>query len=67
MPCSECDRLMAMHYELNRKWTTAVKARIECAADTSAADYTELRTGADEAWLDSESARLEVDQHKQRH
>jgi len=65
--CTECDRLQAEHARLEQAYATAVNTmngRIETLA---ASEYMRLRAAAEEVRIDSEVARLELEQHKRVH
>ena len=67
MACSECARLLAECGRLKRTYTTAVQARIRCLAVSPEPEYIRLQKAAEEAWIDSECARLGLEQHKRIH
>lgn len=65
--CSECARLLVEYERLTVVHKRAQHARIAATAQASAEEYMALRATADEAWMDLECARLEVDQHRRIH
>jgi len=64
MECSECNRLTDEFGRLERAYATAVGV---LTASAHADEYARLRVAADEARIDSEVARLELEQHKRKH
>ena len=67
MRCPECDRLLAAYERLEGDYATAIQT-LGSRRDTAAApEYIRLRTAADEARIDCEVARLEMEQHKRVH
>jgi len=67
MVCSECNRLLAEYERLEADYAMAIQtlgARRDIAV---ASEYLRLRTAADEARVDCEVARLELEQHKRIH
>ena len=67
MECSECDRLRSEHERLKRAYASAINILTARFDITPAAEYIRLRAIADEARIDSEVARLELEQHKRIH
>ncbi len=67
MQCLECARLLAEYEKLESDYGTAIQA-LGSKRDTGvASEYIRLRTAADEARIDCELARLELEQHKRVH
>ena len=67
MECDECDRLRAEHERLERAYASAIEVLAARSGISSAAEYTKLRAVADEARIDSEGSRLELERHKRIH
>lgn len=67
MNCPECARLLDEYETLERAHATAVGRVAASAQSDNAREYQRLRARADEARLDSEVARLELEQHRRRH
>jgi hypothetical protein len=64
----ECDRLFSTHAELKRIHVIAAQAlRAASATSTTLEEYRRLTFAANEAWIDAECARLEVEAHKRVH
>jgi len=67
MRCSECDRMLAEYERLEGDYATAIQT-LGARRDTAiASEYIRLRTAADEARIDCEVARLELERHKRIH
>jgi len=67
MRCLECDRLLAEYEKLETDYATTVQTLGARRDIASASEYIRLRTAADEARIDCEVARLELEQHKRIH
>jgi hypothetical protein len=67
MDCSECIRLTAGFDRLERAYAAKVGILTASAHTAQANEYTTLKVAADEARIDSEVARLELEQHKRKH
>ena len=67
MDCSERIRLTAGFDRLERAYAAALGILSASARTAPAYAYNALRVAADQARLDSEVARLELEQHKQSH
>jgi hypothetical protein len=67
MECPECKRLTAEFERLERASATAIGMLRASAHTARANEYSRLRIAADEARVDSEVARLELEQHKRRY
>jgi hypothetical protein len=67
MECGECNRLRLEYERLERAYASAIDTLTTRSAIAPVAEYIRLRTFADEARLDSEVARLELEQHKRIH
>jgi hypothetical protein len=67
MECPDCARLRAEFERLERSYAMAVDALSANVGITRAAEYTWLRAAADEARIDSEVARLALEQHRRVH
>lgn len=67
MDCAECDRLLAEYERLEQAYATAVNVLNSSAETANVSEYMRLRAAADEARLDSEVARLQLEQHKRVH
>ena len=67
MDCSECYRLAAEFERLARAYATAIGVLTASAHTARADEYAGLRVSADEARIDSGVARLELEQHWQKH
>ena len=55
---------MGEYERLLLAYASAVNLLSGCSGITTAFEYTKLRTDADEARIDSEIARLELERHK---
>lgn len=67
MRCPECDRLITEYERLESGYATALQ-RLDDLRDTVvASEYIRLRTAADEAGIDCEIARLELERHRRIH
>jgi len=66
MKCPECSRLAADYRRLNQAYTVAFDAML-AASKVPASDFIKVRIAADDARIDSELARVELEQHKQIH
>jgi hypothetical protein len=64
--CEECARLRAEYERLNKAYTTAVEAT-EAAYSAPSNQFLRLRIVSNEAWLEMEVARLELERHFERH
>jgi hypothetical protein len=65
MNCVECDRLRAEYERLLLAYASAVNLLSSRSGTAAAFEYMRLRAGADEARIDSEIARLELERHRQ--
>ena len=65
-PCAECTRLFEEYERLDRIYASAHMAMIHASVGP-APNYNEMRVAANNAQLDSEAARLELDQHRRSH
>jgi len=65
-PCAECTRLFEEYERLDRIYASAHMAMIHASVGP-AANYNETKAMASNAHLDSEAARLELDQHRRSH
>jgi len=68
MDCPECARLLAEHERLN-EYTAAANQRLpqDATGLLPALEYQRLQESANEAWIDSACARLELEQHRRNH
>jgi hypothetical protein len=66
MRCLECSRLTAEYDRLHLAYKTAFNAMI-AGGTVPDSDFPKLRLSADEARLESELARLELERHQQIH
>jgi hypothetical protein len=67
MECGQCDRLRLEYERLERAYAAAIDTLTTRSDTAPAAEYIRLRTFADDARLDSEVARLELEKHKRIH
>ena len=67
MRCPECDRLLAEYERLEGDYATAIQTLGARRSRAVASEYIRLRTADDEARVDCEVARLELEQHKRIH
>jgi hypothetical protein len=67
MECAECKRLMVEFEKVGRSYTAAMKALLARRETAPSLEYVRLRTANDEARIDYESARLDLEQHKRTH
>jgi hypothetical protein len=67
MVCAECERLRAQHGRLKAIWQVALAARKIGMATARGAEYRELATAVNDAWLDAACASLEFENHKKTH
>ena len=67
MACLECIRLRRQYEHLRHAWVNSFKVRIESIESAPAERYFELRVITEEAWVDSECARLELLDHQDAH
>lgn len=63
MDCEECARLRAEHDRLNKAYIAAHEA----TAAGPLKPFVRLRTVSNEAWLDAETARFELQRHERGH
>jgi len=64
--CEDCTRLRAEHDFRNRAYITAHVAT-DAAHWGLVKEFLRLRVVSNEAWLDAEIARLELERHQRRH
>lgn len=64
--CEECARLTAEYNRRNQALTAAREAA-NAAFEAPAYQYRRLRAVSNEAWLDAETARLELERHRRGH
>jgi hypothetical protein len=64
MNCVECDQLRDEYERLALAHASTVSLLNSSSGSAIAFEYMRLRTDADEARIDSEIARLELEQHK---
>ena len=67
MDCPECVHLLVECERLNETYTSAFETMMKHCGMMRGADFTTLRIAADHAWLESERARLKLQEHKRRH
>lgn len=67
MDCHECNRLLVEYERLENLYVVAVNALNARSETARASEYIKLRAAADEARMDAELARLELEQHQQIH
>src|ERR1700733_3386735 len=65
--CPQCTRLTADLDRLERAYAAALGVLTARAHIARGNEYNALRIAADEARIDSEVARLELEQHKRKH
>jgi hypothetical protein len=63
MDCPECDRLTAEYRRLEQEYASAVNL-LNAPIASEVREYIKLRAAADEARIDAEIARLELEKHK---
>jgi hypothetical protein len=68
MECAECSRLVADHERL-KEHSAVARYRLQKSATRRLlpGEYLALLTTANKAWLDAESARVELEQHRRAH
>ena len=66
MECSECVHLLAECERLNEAYTVAFDTMLGRSGTMQGSDFIKLRIATDEAWIDSERARLKLQEHKRR-
>jgi hypothetical protein len=62
--CPECARLMAEHKRLKRIYATAVDHLFTTGYQVADVEYKELKNSIEEARVQSEIARRELDKHR---
>jgi hypothetical protein len=67
MDCAVCDRLSAHSARLERAHADVIKTLSDRIETLSAREYMRLRASADDARIDSEIARTELEHHKRIH
>lgn len=67
MGCMECARLLVEYEVLDGQYASAVNSLAARRETASAPEFTKLRVAADEARLDAELARLELERHQRVH
>jgi hypothetical protein len=67
MQCPECDRLLAHYERLEGVYAIAIQTLGARRDSSLVSEYIRLRTAADEARVDCEVVRLELEQHKRVH
>lgn len=67
MTCSHCDRLQREFDRAERVYARAYGVFTSSALTPRASEYNRLKAIADEARIDSEVARLELEQHTRIH
>ncbi len=65
--CAECARLMAEYRRLRSVYATAVELLFATGYQVTDAEHEELKAAAAEARLESETAGLELENHKLMH
>lgn len=67
MDCLTCEQLTAEFERLERK-CAAAKGRMSELCDTSdSREYNHAKVQVNDAWLDSEVARIELERHQRTH
>ena len=67
MECPECVHLVAECERLNETYTIAFETMIRHSRAIHGTQFTVLKIAADDAWFDSERARLKLQRHKRMH
>lgn len=67
LACAECDHLRGKFDRLERRYAHAYGVLTSFADTARASEYNRLKATADEARIDSEIARLELEQHRRVH
>jgi hypothetical protein len=65
--CGQCDRLRSEYERLERAYAFAINNLAARSGTAPLTEYTRLRVIADEARIDSEVARLELEKDKRIH
>jgi hypothetical protein len=64
MDCPECARLMAEHQRLKRLYARAVDLLFATGYQATDAEHRKMKNSIDEARVQSDIARLELDKHR---
>jgi hypothetical protein len=66
MPRAECARLEVQYKQLNQAYILAFGAMLTATA-LSSSDFSQVQTATNEARINSEMAKLELDKHRYTH